>query len=94
MPGYFQRVMNITAGVYLGINIFPYLDNLIVTSKGSPWEHLKIACWLIERLREGEWYIGEIEHAADEVEILGFRISNQKGTIPGPRVFNPILSAP
>ena len=72
MPGYFQHVMNITAGVYLGINIFPYLDILIVATKGTLREHLKIVCWLIERLRQGEWFIGEIELAAEEVEILGF----------------------
>ena len=65
-----------------------------MVSKGSLRNHLKIVCWLIERLREGEWYIGEIELAADEVEVLGFRISKRKGTIPGPRVLNPILSAP
>ena len=93
MPGSFQRNMNIVAGHHLAINIHPYLDNHIITTKGTLKEHYLVVVWLIERLREGEWFIGDVELDADEMEVLGYTVG--KGSKkPGPRVLNPILEAP
>ena len=93
MPGSFQRNMNVVAGHHLGIHIFPYLDNLVVATKGSLKHHLRVMLWLIERLREGEWFIGEVELNAVEMEVLGY-IVGKGSRKPGPRVLNPIVDAP
>ena len=93
MPGSFQRNMNILAGHHLGIDIFPYLDNLVIATKGSLRDHCLILIWLLERLREGEWFIGDVELDAKEMEVLGYTVG--KGSRkPGLRVLNPILEAP
>ena len=93
MPGSFQRNMNVVAGHHLGINIFPYLDNLVVATKRSLKEHLLVMIWLIERLREGQWFIGDVELNATEMEVLGY-MAGKGSRKPGPRVLNLILDAP
>ena len=85
--------MNTLAGHHLGISIFPYLDNLVVATKGDLRQHMLVMIWLIERLREGEWFIGDVELDATEMEVLGF-IVGKNDRKPGPRVLNPILEAP
>ena len=49
--------------------------------------------WLLERMWEGEWYLGDYELIPEEIEILGFKIGPH-GRVPCHRVFDPILTAP
>ena len=93
MPGSFQRNMNYIAAERLGVSIFPYLDNLIVLTNGALHDHLLEIVWLIERCAEGEWYLGEWEIDADQMEVLGFSVG-KRGLVPCARVLDPILNAP
>ena len=93
LPGTFQMNMNIMAGEKLGVEIHPYLDNFVIATNGTLQEHMLTLVWLIERLREGEWYVGDYDLDSEQMEVLGFSVGKD-GKLPGMRTLNPILNAP